>query len=158
MRIDKKVGLAVVFGLAAGLALAGVATTVSAALSGGAGLVSAGAVPPAPAAIPAAGLAAGLSGAAKTDKLGATPRVDWQSMLDFMAKYRSSDGTIDMNRMMGDVQSGEVTAPCGGSNAAGGTGNDDTGAAPSTTRESGFGFGQMMGGYGGGMMGGYPSF
>lgn len=129
MRIYKKAGLAVVLGLVAGLALAGVATAVPAV-------------------------------AATTDRLGATPRVDWQSMLDFMGKYRAPDGTIDMYRMMGDVQTGKVTPPCGGPDAVGATGRYGTGTAPRTARTPGFG--QMMGGYGGGygggMMGGYPTF
>lgn len=46
----------------------------------------------------------------------------------FMNRYRTSDGSIDYNRMHSDVNSGKVTPPClDGASAAKGTSESQTG-------------------------------
>ena len=45
----------------------------------------------------------------RADSSSVDPSAAYRSMLDFMNRYRTSDGSYDIFRMMGDVASGAVT-------------------------------------------------
>lgn len=106
MNARAKIAAGIVAGLIAGTALMGAAfaapATPTNARSGGYGMMS--------------GAAPGGSGHPSVAR-----------MQSFMDGYRSSDGSIDMNRMHADVTSGRVTPPCGR-----GTVNSDSPAGAGT--------------------------